>query len=1101
MNTTKKLITLLLVMLASLMCSIGAEAQEAYAVFTEADSTLTFFYDELRSTHSGTTYDMNTGANTPDWFVNRYNVSQVRFDSSFAAARPTSTCLWFGEMINLQSVTGLEYLNTSDVTDMAGMFTNCSVLKSLDLSGFNTSNVRNMERMFLACRLLTTLDLSSFNTSNVTRMNQMFSNCGSLVSLDLSSFNTSNVTNMGGMFHSCKSLIALDLSGFNTSNVTDMGGMFYSCNHLETIYASNSWSTVALTYSDYMFYGCANLVGGQGTVYYENYVDATYAHIDKGPSNPGYFTGKGKLIPGDVNGDGEVNIADVNAVIDVILGGNYNSAADVNNDREINIADVNTIIDIILGSPAPTPSGIETITVNGVSFNMITVEGGTFTMGATDEQGTDLHESVPVHQVTLSSYSIGETEVTQTLWQAVMGSNPSFFTSDLNNPVEQVSWDDCQEFITKLNQLTGKTFRLPTEAEWEYAARGGNKSKGYVYSGSNNPDDVAWYWYSIPYNPETGTRFGSQPVGTKVSNELGIYDMSGNVEEWVYDWYGNYSDDAQINPTGPESGSEHVTRGGGFYDGAPACRVASRGSVEPSYSNFDLGLRLVIGAEVEEEHEWVDLGLPSGTLWATCNVGANAPEEYGDYFAWGETSPKDSYEWSNYKWGNYYVQGGFSKYVTDSEYGTVDYKTELEPEDDAASVYWGPSWCMPSREQQSELFTECSWEWTSMNDVNGYLVTGPNGNTLFLPAAGCYEGSSLISEGGNSEYWSRSLRINLALYSHTIYFYGGDYGGNVSLFEFTRERGLSVRAVRVSSDDLYIEQQSLDLGVVPVGETCTGELTIVNCTNKPMTLTMTADAPFTFNQEEGSASSITVMVPGNTRDTMAVMFTATTPGEFNGNVTIQNAGFDGGQRVIPVHARAFTDDFPQHEWVDMGLPSGTLWATCNIGANSPEEYGDYFAWGEISPQEAYTWETYKWCDGTSTSMTKYCLDSYYGLVDHKFELEPADDAAYMNWGPSWRMPTREQLFELGQYCTWQSTSINGINGYLVTGPNGNTLFFPRAGMYDGSSDNYAGYFSFYWSRTLKGTISSNACCTYSMSPNYNRNRYNGLPVRAVRVQQ
>ena len=334
-----------------LLCSIGASAQEAYAVFTEADSTLVFFYDEMRSTRSGTTYDLNTGANTPDWFEDRYNVSQVIIDPSFAAARPTSTYLWFVEMINIQSVTGLEYLNTSDVTDMAGMFSNCSGLTSLDLSGFNTSNVRNMERMFISCRLLTTLDLSSFNTSNVTRMSQMFSYCRSLASLDLTGFNTSEVTNMRGMFHSCSDLTSLDLSDFNTSNVTDMGGMFYGCNHLETIYASKSWGSIALTNSDYMFSGCSNLVGGQGTTYNENYVDATYAHIDEGPSNPGYFTGKGKLIPGDVNGDSEVNIADVNAVIDVILDGNDDTtAADVNGDGEINIADVNAVIDMILNN-------------------------------------------------------------------------------------------------------------------------------------------------------------------------------------------------------------------------------------------------------------------------------------------------------------------------------------------------------------------------------------------------------------------------------------------------------------------------------------------------------------------------------------------------------------------------------------------------------------------------------------------------------------------------------------------------------------------------------------------------------------------------------
>ena len=805
---------------------------------------------------------------------------------------------------------------------------------------------------------------------------------------------------------------------------------------------------------------------------------------------------------GDVNNDGEVNIADVNAVIDVILGDGSNTAADVNNDGEINIADINVVIDIILGGGAPTPQGIETITVNGVSFNMVTVEGGTFTMGAADDDTEAFDSDKPAHQVTLSSYSIGQTEVTQALWLAVMGNNPSYFTSvngftdDLNRPVEMVSWDDCQEFITKLNQMTGKTFRLPTEAEWEYAARGGNKSQGYTYAGSNTLGDVAWYRDNAFSVGSSSPDYGTHAVATKSPNELGLYDMSGNVGEWCHDWWGDYSNDAQTNPIGPTSGVTRLHRGGCWGNIARYCRVSIRRGMPQSNSDQPLGLRLVINSNVvvDDDHEWVDLGLPSGTLWATCNIGATSPEGYGDHFAWGETEPKQAYDWSNYKWGDYYVQGGLSKYVTTSEHGTVDYKTELEPEDDAASVHWGPAWRTPSQTQQQELAEKCSWTWTTMNDVNGYMVTGPNGNTLFLPAAGSYEGSSNYDEGSAGDYWSRSLRVNLAIYSFTFHLYGGYYG-NVNLYEETRERGLSVRAVLVSSDDLYIEQQSLDLGVAPVGETCTAELTIINCTKNSMTLTLNADAPFSFSQNGSSASSMTIVVPGNTRDTVAVMFTATTPGEFNGNVTIQNSAFEGGQRVIPVHARALTDDFPQHEYVDLGLPSGTLWATMNIGASSPEEYGDYFAWGEIAPKEDYTWETYKWCDGTIRSLTKYCIDSYYGLVDHKFELEPADDAAYMNWGPSWRMPTKEQLDELFQYCTWQRTS----RGYQGTGPNGNTLFLPDAGYYDGSTLQFAGYYSFYWSGTLNAISSCNACCTYSMSSNYSRKRYNGLPVRAVRA--
>ena len=224
--------------------------------------------------------------------------------------------------------------------------------------------------------------------------------------------------------------------------------------------------------------------------------------------------------------------------------------------------------------------------VNNVEYKMIPVAGGTFTMGATSEQGSDTwDDEKPTHQVKLSSYYIGETEVTQALWQAVMGSNPSYYEGS-NLPVENVSWNDCQEFITKLNAMTGQKFRLPTEAEWEFAARGGNNSKGYKYSGSNNIDDVAWYYGNSGSN--------THAVKTKQPNELGIYDMSGNVWEWCSDWYGDYSSNARTNPTGPSTGSFRVYRGGSWSDHARSCRVSTRGSDSPDYRDCDLGLRLAL---------------------------------------------------------------------------------------------------------------------------------------------------------------------------------------------------------------------------------------------------------------------------------------------------------------------------------------------------------------------------------------------------------------------------------------------------------------------------------------------------------------------------
>ena len=228
-----------------------------------------------------------------------------------------------------------------------------------------------------------------------------------------------------------------------------------------------------------------------------------------------------------------------------------------------------------------------TFTVNGVTFEMVSVKGGTFTMGCTSEQGGDCDgDESPAHSVTLSDYYIGKFEVTQKLWKAVMGSNPSYFKGD-DLPVEQVSWNDCKEFIGRLNQLTGANFRLPTEAEWEYAARGGANSCGYKYSGSNIIDDVAWY-------TSTTNDSGTKPVGTKSPNELGIYDMSGNVFEWCEDWYGGYSEESQINPEGPSSGSDRMLRGGSWNGNARYCRVSSRSYYIPDYRYNSSGFRLAL---------------------------------------------------------------------------------------------------------------------------------------------------------------------------------------------------------------------------------------------------------------------------------------------------------------------------------------------------------------------------------------------------------------------------------------------------------------------------------------------------------------------------
>ena len=240
-------------------------------------------------------------------------------------------------------------------------------------------------------------------------------------------------------------------------------------------------------------------------------------------------------------------------------------------------------------SKAPVHANVsrKSYSVNGVQFVMIEVEGGTFTMGATEDQGNEAYNGErPTHKVTLSSYSIGETEVTQELWQAVMGANPSNFTGNKQRPVEMVSWGDCQVFIKKLNQLTGKNFRLPTEAEWEYAARGGSASKGYKYSGGNMVHNVGWY--------TENAMLTTHAVKVKQPNELGIYDMSGNVFEWCSDWFSRYSSADQTNPTGPSTGSHRVLRGGCWDVNDKYCRAAYRGIMPPDSRYNFIGFRLAL---------------------------------------------------------------------------------------------------------------------------------------------------------------------------------------------------------------------------------------------------------------------------------------------------------------------------------------------------------------------------------------------------------------------------------------------------------------------------------------------------------------------------
>ncbi|MBQ5681401.1 MAG: Ig-like domain-containing protein [Bacteroidaceae bacterium] len=486
------------------------------------------------------------------------------------------------------------------------------------------------------------------------------------------------------------------------------------------------------------------------------------------------------------------------------------------------------------------------------------------------------------------------------------------------------------------------------------------------------------------------------------------------------------------------------------------------------------------GNTSEGNKNYVDLGLPSGTLWATCNVGASKPEEYGDYFTWGETEPKNDYSWSTYK----YCKGTYDT-MTKYCYGTGDNKTELEPSDDAATANWGSDWRMPSLEQCEELINN-SYTTTTLTTLNGKygrkITSKSNGNSIFLPAAGFRYDTSLSRAGSFGYYWSRSLNTSYISRAYYLYF-------DSSYYIYTRDDlrylGLSVRPVRVMANIAVsnIELSQTELSV-KVGATSQLSATVLpeNATNKAVVWSSSNTHVATVN-ETGKVTALTI-----------------------GTCTIICSASDGSgvKAECKVTVKNVSGSLNGHDYVDLGLPSGTLWASCNVGANSPDEYGNYFAWGETEPKSDYSWSYYKYCKNYSSIMTKYCTNSSHGTVDNKTELEPSDDAATANWGSGWQMPSLKQFKELinSSYTTTTWTTLNGKYGRKITSKsNGNSIFLPAAGWRDDTSLNNAGSSGNYWSRSLDTSGNSSAYYLQFHSSNFLTYyyRYSGRSVRPVRV--
>ena len=439
----------------------------------------------------------------------------------------------------------------------------------------------------------------------------------------------------------------------------------------------------------------------------------------------------------------------------------------------INGRSVRLVHDTIVPETIPDPCLV--VKVNDtLSINMMCVEGGKFMMGAMESDKQAHANEKPAHQVTLTyDYYIGQTEVTQALWQAVMGNNPSTMIGD-DLPVNNVLWEEADAFVKRLSQMTGYTFHLPTEAEWEFAARGGKKSKGYLYAGSDDVDEVAWY-----ADNSGGT---THAVGTKKPNELGIYDMSGNAWEWCSDWLAPYSAETQVNPIGPATGEYHVYHGGGWNHGQRYARSSHRRTTTEGYIKSALGLRVAIREKIEPEA--VDLGL--SVKWANFNVGAFHPTHCGDYFAWGETEPKETYSWATYKWCD-----GTDANIT--KYNKTDGLTILEPEDDAAQVHWGGKWRMPTKEEIEELIDNCTWSESIQNGVKGYVVTSKHtGNSIFFPYSGYFNhDNSATLQGEKTLFFTWSAEHSDNIRGYDIH----NRDGAILLEQNTRRCGFPIRPV------------------------------------------------------------------------------------------------------------------------------------------------------------------------------------------------------------------------------------------------------------------------------------------------------------------
>ena len=465
----------------------------------------------------------------------------------------------------------------------------------------------------------------------------------------------------------------------------------------------------------------------------------------------------------------------------------------------------------------------------------------------------------------------------------------------------------------------------------------------------------------------------------------------------------------------------------------------------------------------------IDLGLPSGTLWACCNVGANKPDDYGGYYAWGETEEKDVYSWNTYIHRN---NNDRTCYDLGSDIAGTQY--------DVAHVRWGGSWVMPSHEQQMELLNNCTLTWTTVNDIYGCIITGKNGGSIFLPEAGYAAGylgnDGYICYGCSGNYWSSTQYPSVSFQAYSLYFslnFDSSQGDELEFFSSYDDRnlGLSVRPVSVESTfrPLAVSMSNVEINV---GDTQTVEITSGNGSY----IVNSSDTNVATASLSGTTITITGVAPGSA--VVTVTDTAT------GNSQ------DVSVTVIKKQAYLSCPDDNHPHMIDLGLPSGTKWACCNVGADKPEANGGYYAWGETKEKNSYDWNTYTYCNGS--------INTCHNLGDDIAGTQY--DVANVKWGADWVMPSYTQFEELLDNCFGKRVIINGVDGYQFTSQNGGAIFLPAAGcrwdkdLYD-DSDGY------YWTSSQHPTESSSAYYLVfgldSSNMDYSHCRCDGRNVRPV----